>query len=283
MSFYDYELVSFPVEESLAQVIREAQDALFIAAPYIKDYGINIILDNARINNLRVLTNLDLPNVTSAGFDLGALLKLWSRFNLRVSSLGKLHAKVYIADDRVALITSANLTRGGLRENYEYGIILRDASLVASMLADMNKYFNLGNIFSRESIQEIQTDAEEIRGLRQKLEQSASARRLHKSLKRKEEDLQTKMLRNRVRGKTINAIFAETIKYLLETKGPLSTKEMHPMIQNIHPDICDDSIDRVINGQHFGRKWKHLVRNAQQYLKAGGMIILREGRWELVN
>lgn len=278
-----YELVAFPVEERLAQVIREAQDALFITVPYIKDYGVNLILDNARTNNLRVLTNLDSANVTSAGFDLESLLKLWDRFDLHVSSLAKLHAKVYIADHRVAFITSANLTRGGLRENYEYGIVLRDVSVVTSMLADMNRYFDLGNVFDRDGIQEIQTDAEEIKQLRQKLERRIQTRRLRQVLQRKEENLQTKILRNRVQGKTINAIFAETIKYLLGAKGPLSTEEMHSLIQNIHPDICDDSIDRVINGQHFGKRWKHMVRNAQQYLKANGIIILREGKWQLLN
>jgi len=278
-----YKLVSYPIEESLAQVVREAQDTLFIAVPYIKDYGVNVILDNTQANNLQVLTNLDLPNVTSAGFDLGALLKLWTRFNVRVSSLGKLHAKVYIADNRIALVTSANLTRGGLQENYEYGIILWDTTLVTSMLTDMNKYFELGNVFSREMIQEIQADAEEIRDLRQKSEQSAAARRLREALKHKEEHLQTRILRNRVQGKTINAIFVETIKYLLATRGPLSTQEMHPLIQNIHPDICDDSIDRVINGQRFGKKWKHLVRNAQQYLKARGVIALQGDKWQLLN
>ena len=42
----------------------------------------------------------------------------------------------------------------------------------------------------------------------------------------------------------------------------------------IHPDLCDDSVDRVINGIHFGKKWKHAVRTAQQSLKNKGTIVL---------
>lgn len=147
---HSYELVSTPVEIQFTQVIREAHSDLFIAVPYIKDYGVQVILKNARVNRMRLLTNLDLANVTGSGFDVDALLKLGEKFGLAISSLGKLHAKVYIADDRVAFITSANLTRGGLRENYEYGVILRDTSLVSAMLADMSQYFSLGNLFSRE-------------------------------------------------------------------------------------------------------------------------------------
>jgi hypothetical protein len=69
-----------------------------------------------------------------------------------------------------------------------------------------------------------------------------------------------------------HAIFSDTILYLLKKNGPLTTAELHPLIQSIHPDICDDSIDRVINGQHFGKKWKHQVRSVQQLLKRQGLI-----------
>lgn len=277
-----YELVSFPVEARFLQVIQEAQDDLFIAAPYIKDYGARVILDNARTSNLRILTNLNLANLTGSSFDIDCLFRLWDKFNLGVSSLGRLHAKVYIADSRVAFITSANLTRGGLKENYEYGIILHDEAVVSAMRTNMDEYFGLGNVFTREGLERIRGDIEEIKRLRHDLETSAQAKRLRNALKQKEETLQTKVLKNRVIGKTINSIFTETIQYLLRTRGALSTDELHPLIQNIHPDICDDSIDRVINGQHFGKKWKHLVRNAQQSLKANGLIALREGRWHLI-
>ena len=55
----------------------------------------------------------------SSGFDINAVLRLWDKFDLQLSSLSRLHAKVYIADSKAAFVTSANLTRGGLRENYE--------------------------------------------------------------------------------------------------------------------------------------------------------------------
>jgi hypothetical protein len=233
--------------------------------------------------NLRILTNLDLTNISSAGFDIGSLLRLWSKFNVSIASLGKLHAKAYIADDRVAFLTSANLTRGGLRENYEYGIIFRDKNIVSIILDDMDKYFNLGNVFDRQAIEDIKNEVEGIKELQQKIDKNIELRNLNKLLKEKKNSLQTKILQNRIKTKTINNIFAETIKYLLETKGPLSTKELHPFIKNIHPDICDDTLDRVIDGQHFGKKWKHQVRSAQQYLYRKSLIYLEKGKWHLVN
>jgi hypothetical protein len=61
-------------------------------------------------------------------------------------------------------------------------------------------------------------------------------------------------MKNRVKeGKTINAIFSDSIIFILKKRGPLSTINLHPIIQSMHPDICDDFIDRVINRQHLVR------------------------------
>ena len=69
--------------------------------------------------------------------------------------------------------------------------------------------------------------------------------------------------------------------YLLKRFGPMRTMDLHPLVQTMHPDICDDTIDRVINGEHFGKKWKHFVRNAQQSLKKTGRIVFKENVWRL--
>jgi hypothetical protein len=49
----------------------------------------------------------------------------------------------------------------------------------------------------------------------------------------------------------------------------------------MHPDLCDDKLDRVIGGVNFGKKWKHLVRSAQQALKREGCIALDGSKWRL--
>ena len=80
-------------------------------------------------------------------------------------------------------------------------------------------------------------------------------------------------------GESSQAIFSRTIVYVLRN-GPMATHEIHPMIRNIHPDLCDDSLERVIGGVRFGKAWKHRVRGAQQALKRQGLIELdSQGRW----
>jgi hypothetical protein len=66
---------------------------------------------------------------------------------------------------------------------------------------------------------------------------------------------------------------------LLNKKGPTTTDDMHNDIQALHPDLCDDNVDRIIDGKRFGKKWKHAVRTAQQMLKKKGQIELSNGVW----
>ena len=81
-------------------------------------------------------------------------------------------------------------------------------------------------------------------------------------------------------GESTNSIFARTILYLLRG-NPMTTQDINERIRGIHPDLCNDGVDRVINGVRFGKKWKHSVRNAQQFLKRGGQVELVEGYWRV--
>jgi hypothetical protein len=104
--------------------------------------------------------------------------------------------------------------------------------------------------------------------------------RLRSEFKRRLENFDDEIIRARAAGRVPHAIFADAILYLLSRK-PMSTAQLHPLIQRIHPDLCDDNIDRIIDGKHFGKKWKHAVRTAQQHLKKTGQIELRKGIWYL--
>lgn len=79
---------------------------------------------------------------------------------------------------------------------------------------------------------------------------------------------------------TTNLIFSRTVLYLLSSDS-LSTEQIHPLVQQIHPDICDDSIDRIIGGVRFGICWKHIVRNGHQSLRRRGAISYGGGIWRL--
>jgi hypothetical protein len=89
------------------------------------------------------------------------------------------------------------------------------------------------------------------------------------------------LIKLRVAEGSLNTIFGRTILYFLDREDLLGAQAFHPMIQELHPDLCDDAVDRVIHGVRFGRTWKHAVRTAQQQLKRNESIELQDGQWAL--
>jgi len=181
----------------------------------------------------------------------------------------------------MAIVTSGNLTEPGLSGNVEYGVALEEKSIVEEVRSDFESYASLGAKVSLDDVAALSAEMEDLKALYQRAEKSVRnlARR---AFEKKLESTQFRLLRHRARGKTTHAIFSDTIKFLL-AKGPLRTEELHPVVQLLHPDLCDDSIERVIEGVHFGKKWKHHVRNAQQSLKRHGEIRFDGERWHLIS
>ncbi|MYA17144.1 MAG: hypothetical protein F4Z28_10440 [Gammaproteobacteria bacterium] len=62
-------------------------------------------------------------------------LVYYDRRSVNKQLLGKLHAKVVVADEEHVFITSANLTRRAWDDNVELGILVRDADLAGSVIA----------------------------------------------------------------------------------------------------------------------------------------------------
>jgi len=231
---------------------------------------------------VKVLTNLSTNNVLGVSTDPGTLITLMDAVPYtQVSHLLCLHAKVYVADESEAIVTSGNLTNKGMFHNYEYGVRITDAALVHQIREDLKRCADLGSIVPRPELEHMAQTASELRELSQRIEREAK-KPLRDEFRRRMGKAETELMEIRASGKTTNGIFADTIVYLLRKYGPMRTIELHPRIQQLHPDLCDDSIDRVIKDVHFGKKWKHYVRNAQQYLKQRSVIGFDGTKWYLI-
>lgn len=279
-------LFAHPWQRHFLHAVSQARRELLICSPFVNREGARLLAKGvAKRSNIELvmITNLSPRNILSGASDPRAILQLYQDFaRARVSSLGRLHAKVYIIDGKVGIVTSANLTRGGLATNFEYGVLIQDQTAVCEIRRDILQYHSLGNVIDCPLLKALIKSTEELDEVKKRIDGVAASSGLTRVLRAGEEQIADLLLKNRVRsGGTVNSIFCDTIIHLLRREGPLSTAELHPIIQSIHPDICDDSIDRVIDGQHFGKKWKHMVRNAQQALKKDGQVRLEAGRWIL--
>jgi hypothetical protein len=281
-------LYSRNFRDDLGKVFRAATSELTIATPYIKLSEADRVceqLDERRRSptlRVRVITDVRSNNVIAGSLDLEALTTLArSIAQCSIINLPRLHAKVYIADASTAIVTSANLTTPGLDHNFEYGVGISDTSLVLGIKRDMDSYCRLGNALSAQVLLDLQSLASELRDEFKNIERTAETR-LRRRFSAKLRSANQQFLRAQVGDRSAQSLFSEAILHVLR-EGPLPTVRLHPTIQNLLPDLCDDSKELVINGQRFGKQWKHAVRNAQQALKRSGLISFDGEHWSLAS
>jgi phosphatidylserine/phosphatidylglycerophosphate/cardiolipin synthase-like enzyme len=281
------ELLGSPWDSELAGLLGSSEEFLLLASPFITRVVTNWVGEclskNASSRRLRIvcLTNLRIDSILAGSLELEGVAELGKAFpGFSLIHLPSLHAKVFVADYSSAIITSGNLTDGGLRRNCEYGVSIRTPELVREVRRDFEGYAHLGAPLSIEEIGDFATDLVGLRDTYQEQNRQL-VRDAGANLKARIRKAEDRVLQFRARSNTNQAVFRKTILYLL-AKGSLRTSELHPLIQQIHPDLCDDSIDRVIDGVNFGKKWKHQVRSAQQALKREGRVAFDGERWSLL-
>ena len=280
------EFLRSPWAEHFDFLIKQVRSSLVISSPYIGREPCSRILaiksssEEANQLSILLLTDLSRNTLLSGATDVSAICDLANTFrHMEIRFLPSIHAKVYVADDKIAVITSANMTKGGLLNNFEYGVKLDDGYLVRRIKLDIIEYAALGTIIDQTKLELLSQISSDLNRIRAEAERTVKSR-LRTEFEHRLKNFDEEIIRTRAAGRAPHAIFADAILYLLARK-PMSTAELHPLIQGIHPDLCDDSVDRVIDGKHFGKKWKHAVRTAQQHLKKTGEIELREGIWYL--
>lgn len=276
-------LLHSPWAEHFDALVSKAASSLLLCSPYISEGPCGRICSHATAwrseFRLTILTDLSRDNMLSGATDVAALLRVAEAFPTEIRFLPSLHAKMYIADSQRAVVTSSNMTANGLARNFEYGVLLDEPSLVSRVQSDIRDYASLASPVSADELRTFAQITDELRSLRQEAERQWRSI-VRKEFNRRIAQADHAILRVRAAGRAPHAIFADAILHFLR-RHPASTEELHQMVQALHPDLCDDTVDRVIDGKHFGKKWKHAVRTAQQYLKRQGRIELRESRWQL--
>ncbi len=274
-----------PWAATFEHLVGAASSSLVVCSPYIGRGPCEKIIDSLRRNGrtgieILVLTDLSRENMLSGSTDVAALVRLCEAIpRTDIRFLPSIHAKVYVADQELAIVTSGNLTQGGLTRNLEYGISVSDAALVTRIRAEILEYRAIGSRVQLPQLRVFEVIVSELSELRRNIEKAAR-QRLRKEFDVKLRDADEAILRVRVDGLSTHAVFADTILYVLKN-GPRRTRDIYPEIQLLHPDLCDDALKLVIQGEEWSQaKWHHRVRHAQLFLARQGKIILRDGRWQ---
>jgi hypothetical protein len=270
---------------SLSELIDSASSTLLVAAPFISSEGSRRLIDRLSpvikaTGQLHLLTDLNPAHVCDGSLEPSALCSIVDAVPAATLwHIPRLHAKVYVADKVRAIVTSGNLTVSAFYRNLEFGLDIHDSAIVRTIVDHFEVFQATGTVVSRERLAKYAVAAAQLRETfvsQQRSASSAATKALRKAMQDAEDDL----VRLRLAGGAMHTVFSHTVGYLLREHGPMSTVQLHKFIQELHPELCDDSVDRVIDGENFGKKWKHAVRTAQQNLKKKREIEYSDGVWQ---
>lgn len=128
------EVVSTPTGTWLQTELAACCSHFLVASPFVGS-GLTALVAHLRaMARTTVITRTDVVGFARGSSDLAALCAMASS-GTRVLALADLHAKVYVVDGRVALVTSANATHRGMWHNLECGVAIREPRLVRQIRA----------------------------------------------------------------------------------------------------------------------------------------------------
>lgn len=132
-------IIKTPWKNDFLKLVAESSVSVKITSPFVKANICNDLLSVKKPSTrIELITSLKLSNVHAGAVDLLGLEKIIKAEGI-VKNYKKLHSKIYLFDEEKVIVTSGNLTNGGLLNNFEYGLYSEDKDLVAQVVEDFNK------------------------------------------------------------------------------------------------------------------------------------------------
>lgn len=286
------QLIRSPWSETFDEFGQAIRAEAILVAPFIRAEPLEQLkkplLQLESRPRIDLITNLAADSLFRGMVDTAALtdfVRDLSEERVTVRNLPGLHAKTYVADESLAIITSGNLTRASLDTNSEYGVKVTKPELVRQIIADIRAYSSLSTEIPLSHLEQVTARTLLIQKSAEfRTAENQAVRYLQRDLAAILSDLKPDDWSEPL-GELPRQVFGRTILDLLRERGPLSTRELYPLIRERHPELCDDSVPRetTTGVQHKEPHWRHQVRVAQKRHREGGRVVrLADGKWRLV-
>lgn len=125
-------IVVSPTDRWLKDAFACCRRSVAVASPYVSSYLSKSVSALPHEIGVTLLTRTLLTDFASKASDLEAVRAVAERTGI-ILSLSSLHAKVYVVDDRLGLVTSANATASGMFRNRECGIEVKNTKQNAEL------------------------------------------------------------------------------------------------------------------------------------------------------
>ncbi len=133
-------IIKSPWDDIFCKLISQAKNKIYLASPFIKEQTARVIKEKISGQaDIKLIMSFKLANFHKGISDINAL-KIFNEMGIQQKNVSHLHAKFFIFDN-TAIVTSANLTPGGLKRNFEYGILI-EGNLVKRIEQDYMTLFN---------------------------------------------------------------------------------------------------------------------------------------------
>lgn len=135
-------ILTTPWKDDLLELVANSKTSIRITSPFVKENICRDLIKAKQVDSkIELVTSFKLANIYSGSLDLSALeLIILNKGNVR--NFAKLHSKIYLFDNEKAVVTSGNLTNGGLERNFEYGVLVDDKVLISQICNDFDTLTN---------------------------------------------------------------------------------------------------------------------------------------------
>ena len=131
-------IIKTPWKNELIELVSNAKKSIKIISPFIKENVCEEVLSKKQSQaKFELITTFKFPYFCSGQSDLSVFEKIVS-VNGKIKINPKVHANIYLFDDKKAIISSSNLSEQGLLNGYNYGIFLDEKAMVEQVLEDYN-------------------------------------------------------------------------------------------------------------------------------------------------
>lgn len=127
-----FEIVPTPTFDWLDRQLQGCTTRFLVASPFVGSILTDMTAGLAANVEKRLVTRTDVRYFAAGASSAKALCDMAAN-SVSVNRLAGLHAKVYVVDDKSALVTSANATYPGLKSNRELGLATSERDVVAEI------------------------------------------------------------------------------------------------------------------------------------------------------
>ena len=126
-------------------MVSVAKTEIIIVSPWIKQKTLKKIIDAVNPNeniSWKILTRGNHDDFCVGSSDIAAFKLMIENSSIELRAIKQLHTKVYVVDNVLSLVTSANLTVSGMEINPEVGVASYDPDEISEIIEEINKWFD---------------------------------------------------------------------------------------------------------------------------------------------